>query len=75
VRGVVRLSTARHVAPTLTPITKCLLPNQEPALDLTAVGLCVFLGAITMLMLVFSQRRPRPASDPAVLAAPGGSST
>jgi len=51
-----------------------LLPDQEPALYLTAVGLGLVLGALTLLMLVFSQRRPQVASDPAALPAAGGSS-
>ena len=51
-----------------------LFPGQEPALYLTAVGLGLFLGALSLLMLVFSQRRPRAASDPAALPATGGSS-
>ena len=48
-------------------------PSQEPALYLTAVALVLFLGALTLLDLVFSQRRPRSASGPAELPAPGGS--
>jgi hypothetical protein len=50
-----------------------LFPDQEPALYLTAVGLGLFLGALTLLMLVFSQRRPQTASGPAELPATGGS--
>jgi hypothetical protein len=38
-----------------------LFPDQEPALYLTAVGLGLFLGALTLLFLVFSQRRPATA--------------
>ena len=49
-------------------------PDQEPALYLTAVALGLFMGAFTLLWLVFSQRRPATASDPAALAATGGSS-
>ena len=51
-----------------------LFPDQEPALYLTAVGLGLFLGAVALLILVFSQRRPQTASDPAALPATGGSS-
>jgi Flp pilus assembly protein protease CpaA len=51
-----------------------LFPDQEQALYLTAVGLGLFLGALTLLMLVFSQRRPQTAPDPAELYATGGSS-
>jgi hypothetical protein len=51
-----------------------LFPDQEPALYLTAVGLCLFLDALTLLFLVFSQRRPQTASDPAAQPAAGGSS-
>jgi len=42
-----------------------LFPEQEPALYLTAVALGLFMGALTLLFLVFSQRRPQAASDPA----------
>ncbi len=48
-------------------------PDQEPALYLTAVGLGLFLGALSLLTLVFSQRRPQAASDPGALPATGGS--
>ena len=51
-----------------------LFPNQEQALYLTAVGLGLFLGAISLFAMVFSQRRPQTASDPAALPATGGSS-
>jgi hypothetical protein len=51
-----------------------LFPDQEPALYLTAVGLILFLDALNLLFLVFSQRRPQTASDPAALPATGGSS-
>ncbi len=51
-----------------------LFPDQEPALYLTAVGLGLFLGALFLLFLVFSQRRPQTASDPAARPATGGSS-
>jgi len=51
-----------------------LFPDQEPALYLTAVGLGLVMGALTLLLLVFSQRRPQTASDPATLPATGGAS-
>ena len=51
-----------------------LLPDQEPALYFTAVGLILFLDALNLLLLVFSQRRPQTSSDPAELPAAGGSS-
>jgi hypothetical protein len=51
-----------------------LAPDQEPALYLTAVALGLVMGAFTLLWLVFSQRRPAMASDPAALPATGGSS-
>lgn len=50
-----------------------LFPEREPALYLTAVGLVLSLGALTLLLLVISQRRPQTASD-AALSATGGSS-
>ena len=49
-----------------------LFPDQEPALYLTAVTLGLFMGALTLLFLVFSQRRPRTASDPTALPTPSG---
>jgi hypothetical protein len=51
-----------------------LFPDQEPALYLTAVGLGLFQGAFSLLMLVFSQGLPPTASDPAELPATRGSS-
>jgi len=51
-----------------------LFPDQEPALYLTAVGLGLFLDALTLLFLVFSHGRPQTASDPAAMPATGGSS-
>jgi len=51
-----------------------LFPDQEPALYLTAVAFGLFMGALTLLLLVFSQRRPQTASGPAELPATGGSS-
>ena len=51
-----------------------LFPDKEQALYLTAVGLGLFMGGLTLLFLVFSQG-PRPtASDPAELPATRGSS-
>jgi len=49
--------------------------DQESALDLTAVGLVLSLGASTLLLIVVSQRRPQTASGPEELPARGGSST
>jgi hypothetical protein len=51
-----------------------LFPNQEPALYLTAVVLTLFMGAVALLGLVYSQARPETASDPAAEPAAGGSS-
>jgi len=51
-----------------------LFPDVEPALYLTAVVLGLFLGALALLGLVYSQRRPQTASEPAGLPATGGSS-
>jgi uncharacterized membrane protein len=48
-------------------------PDQEPALYLTAVALGLFMGAFTLLVLVFSQRRQRTAASPAEPGARGGS--
>jgi hypothetical protein len=42
--------------------------------DDAAVGLGLFLDPLTLLLLVFSQRRPQTASDPAALPATGGPS-
>jgi len=51
-----------------------LVPDQEPALYFTAVGLGLFLAAVGLLLMVFSQRRPKTASDQAALPTAGGSS-
>ena len=51
-----------------------VFPDQEAALYLAAVALGLFMGALTLLFLVFSQQRPQTASDPAALPATGGSS-
>jgi hypothetical protein len=48
-----------------------LFPDQEPALYLTAVGLVLSLGAITLLFLALSQRRVAASSGPAALTATG----
>jgi hypothetical protein len=50
-------------------------PDQEQALYLTAVGLGLYMGAIGLFAMVFSQRRPAAPPDRAGLTAPGGSST
>ena len=50
------------------------LPSQEQALYLTAVGLGMFMGAVAMLFIAFSQGRPQMASGPAELSASGGPS-
>jgi hypothetical protein len=52
-----------------------LFPDQEPALYLTAVGLVLSLGALTLLLLVVSRRRLAAASGRAELPATGGPST
>jgi len=51
-----------------------LFPDQEPALYLTGVALGLFGDALVLLYLVFSQRRPQTASEPAAPPATGGSS-
>jgi MFS family permease len=51
-----------------------LVPDQERALYLTAVGLGLFMGAMGLFVMVFSQPRPQTASDPRELPATGGSS-
>ena len=62
------------VIATLVLVVLGPLPDQEPALYLTAVGFVLSLAAGTLLLLVLSQRRPRTAPDPAELPATGGSS-
>ena len=52
-----------------------LFPDQEQALYLTAVGLGLYMGAMGLFVMVFWQRRPQTAFDPAALPATGGSST
>jgi hypothetical protein len=56
---------------TLILVALGLVPDQEPALYLTAVELGLLATAITLLFLVFSQRRPQTASGPAALPATG----
>ena len=51
-----------------------LFPDQEPALYLMAVAFGLLAAAVSLLKLVFSQRRPQPGSGPAALPATGGSS-
>ena len=67
------LAFAVIVIAALVLIVLGLFPDQEPALYLTAVGLVLSLGALTLLVLVVLQRRPQTASDPAALPATGGS--
>ena len=52
-----------------------LLPDQEPALHLTAVGLVLSLGAFLLLLLVISQRRAAPAPGLDTRPTTEGSST
>ncbi len=52
-----------------------LFPDQEQALYLTAVGLGLYMGAMGLFVMVFGQRRPSAASDPAPLTSTGGSSS
>jgi drug/metabolite transporter (DMT)-like permease len=58
----------------LTLVAPGLVPDQEQALYLTAVGLGLFMGAIGLFAMVFSQGRSPAASDPAAMPATGGSS-
>lgn len=51
-----------------------LLPDHEPALYFTAVGLILLLDALNLLLLVFSQRRPQTTPDQVGHTAAGGSS-
>jgi hypothetical protein len=51
-----------------------LIPDQEPALYLTAVAVGLFGAALSLLPLAFLQGRPGAASDSAELPATGGSS-
>jgi hypothetical protein len=69
------LSAVMYVPETvvLVIIVLGLLPDREPALYLTAVGLHLVLAASFLLSLAYSFGRPQPASPPAELSAPGGS--
>jgi L-asparagine transporter-like permease len=49
-------------------------PDLEAALYFTILVLILLLAAWSLMSLVFSQRRPQTASDPAALPAAGGSS-
>jgi di/tricarboxylate transporter len=51
-----------------------LFPDQEPALYLTAVGLGLFMGAIGLFVMVFSQGHVPAARDQSARPATGGSS-
>jgi drug/metabolite transporter (DMT)-like permease len=73
IRSVVTIALWVIIA-ALVLVVLGLFPDQEPALYLTAVGLGLLLGALTLLFLVFQQGRPQPASEPAPLPATGGSS-
>jgi hypothetical protein len=73
--GAVNALLLASLVVTLILVALGLVPDQEPALYLTAVELGLLATALTLLMLVFSQRRPQTASDPAALPATGGSST
>jgi hypothetical protein len=58
----------------LVAIALGLFPDQEPTLYFASVVLLLLMDAWLLLLVVFSVGRPQAASDPAVLAAPGGSS-
>jgi hypothetical protein len=66
---------AASLAIALALVVLGLIPDQEQALYLTAVGLGLFMGAIGLFTMVFSQRRPAAPPDRAGLTAPAGSST
>jgi hypothetical protein len=70
---VVWLPTASIVL-ALALVVLGLLPDQEPALYLTAVAVGLFAAALALLVLVFLQAYPAAASDQAALPATGGSS-
>jgi hypothetical protein len=72
VRGVAHnMLLLFSVAIALMLVVLGLVPDQEPALYFTAVGLILFLDALNLLFLVFSQRRSRTAPDDVALPAPG----
>jgi hypothetical protein len=50
-------------------------PDLEAALYFTVVVLILLCAGWVLLELVFAQRRPQPASDPAALPATGGANT
>ena len=58
----------------LLAIVLGVAPELEAALYLTVVVLLLGMAAWTLLWLVFMERRPETASDPAELPATGGSS-
>jgi hypothetical protein len=60
------LTFAVLVIAALVLIVLGLVPDQEPALYLTAVGLILSFAAFTLLLLVVSPRRLAPASGPAL---------
>jgi hypothetical protein len=62
------------IALALALVALGLLPDQEPAIYLTAVAVGLFGAAITLLGLVFLQPYPAAAADPAAMPATGGSS-
>jgi uncharacterized membrane protein YozB (DUF420 family) len=66
---------AASLALALALVVLGLFPDREQALYLTAVGLGLFMGAIGLFAMVFSQRRPAAPPDGVGLTAPGGSST
>jgi hypothetical protein len=51
-----------------------LFPDQEQALYLTAVAVGLFMGAMTLLAMVFAPQRPQTVSGPVAPPATGGSS-
>ena len=51
-----------------------LFPDQEQALYLTAVGFGLFMGAMTLLAMVFAPQHPQTAAGPVAPPATGGSS-
>ena len=73
----VELVTAVLWAPMTVALAAIVLgsfPDQEPALYFASVVLLLFMDAWLLLLLVFSVRRPLPASGQATLPATGGSS-
>jgi hypothetical protein len=63
--------------PTIAALVLVVLgpfPDQEQALYLTAVGLGLFMGGLTLLFLVFSQGQPQMASGKMALPSTGDSS-